>query len=93
MSEQSEDTIKVQVNEPVSFIGITYRSRNDLPKAHPSIGNKQFMKARKLDHTTQPTGSSAGWTMSFLGRSDGLSFFSQLAWASLPPLLFVFILR
>lgn len=39
MSEQSEDTIKVQVNEPVSFIGITYRSRNDLPKAHPSISN------------------------------------------------------
>lgn len=39
MTDQSKDTIKVQLSGQMNFIGVTHRSRNDLPKAHPSIGN------------------------------------------------------
>lgn len=33
MTDSSKDTIKLELNEPMSFTEVTYRSRKDLPKA------------------------------------------------------------
>lgn len=46
MADQSEDTTKVQLGEPMSFIGVTYRNAGErLP-----MGAETIKKKTKLSH-------------------------------------------
>jgi hypothetical protein len=59
-------TSVVQLGEPMSFIGVTYRSINDSQTAKPIPSWVTTQKAGNLEHAAQPWGSSTtGWIASF----------------------------
>lgn len=62
-TDQNLDTTQVQLGKSVNFIGVTYKSRNDLDscitKAHPSMVQE----------------NSTVWRISFPGGSVGLNLF------------------
>lgn len=79
-TDQSKDTIQVHLDEPMSYPGVTYGSRNvfktaSLPKATP--GWVISHKARDLEYTAESAGSSTGWRVSFPGP---LAVLNQAAW-------------
>lgn len=88
-TDQSTDTTRVELGEPMSFTVVTCRSRNDTqkklrPQSPPQRG-WQFVKARNMEHSAQPAVSSTGWRVSsgpgltwsepFPGSSAGLRIF------------------
>ena len=75
MTDQGTDTTQVQCGEPVSFIGVAFRNRNDSKTAAPL----RATPAGNIEHTAQPTGSSTGLRVSSLGASAGLHLF-QTGW-------------
>jgi hypothetical protein len=67
-----------QSMDTTSFIGATYRSRNDSKLAvslKPTPAWVTAQKAGHLEHTAQPGSRSMGWRLSFLGCSVDLSLF------------------
>ena len=86
--DQSMHTIKVQLAETVSFIGIIYRtmvcyyrSRNDSESAaHHSMGDSS--QARNSELTAEPVNSSRDGRASFPGTSADTSLFQEHGLAS-----------
>lgn len=85
VTDHSKATIKVQLWEPVRFMGIVYKNTGKesiteakmtqtaaLPKSPPT-------KTGNLEHTSQPASSSLGWRMFFQSSLVGLS----LTWSPL----------
>lgn len=57
MTDQSTDTTKLQFGEPMSFIGVTSRSRNNSKIAEPQIPHPAWVtvyKSGNVENTTQP---------------------------------------
>lgn len=90
MTGQGMDTNKVQLCEPVKFIGITYRNVSDellagakmmlihlCPQSLPQY-EWQLLKTGNLEHTVQPEGRSACWRELFLCCSAILTSFRKL---------------
>lgn len=86
MTDQSTDATKVQLDKPVSFIGVTYRNMGEgfltgaemtqtpcITKAHPSMND--ISQSLEPELTAQPAGSTAGWSESFPGAPDCLNLF------------------
>lgn len=74
-------------SEPMIFIGVTYRSRNDPKTAASAKSTPAWVDSSQSwvpEHTAQPAGSSPAWRVSFAGDSVDLSLFqvSQLISAS-----------
>lgn len=62
------DTTKVQLSEPLSFIGVTYRVRNNLKTAVSSKPTSPWMtthKAGNLEQPARPAGLPTHWRVSF----------------------------
>lgn len=99
--DQSLDTTEVQLGEPMSFTGVSfrnmrevaYRNRNgSLPR--PTQHDWQLTKAGKLEPMAQPAGSSTGW-VSFPSWTLVSTACRQLVWSqsllwSLSPLKVIF---
>lgn len=74
-TDQSTDTIQVHLDEPMSYAGVTYGSRNifktaSLPNATPTW---------VTSHKTGSSTGSTGWSVSFPGLLAVLNLF-QPAW-------------
>lgn len=89
---QSTDNPKIQVGDPVSSIGVTYRSRDvskktlALPKAHSSMGGKRLVKTRTLPslQAAQQVGVSradSAVALSFFQAAQMICFSRQLVWS------------
>lgn len=68
------------ISVPVSFIGVTNRSRivskiAALPKVHSSKGDRQLMKAGNLILNAEFMDNSTSWEVSFLGKTVCLILF------------------
>lgn len=72
----------------MSFIWLTYRSRDD-PKTAPSPKpNPGWVKAQKswdTENTEQPAGRLTGWTVSLPRASDGQTSSRHFCWPLLLP--------
>ena len=101
MTDQSTDTTKAPLGEPMGFLWVTHRSRNDSEAAASPKSTSVWVrahKARDLEHTAQPAFRSTGWTESFPRASVGLNRFHEayfcffqeacLVWKSEWPSLF-----
>lgn len=93
--EQSTDTTKVQFDEPIHFIGVTYCNTGEEFLTGVEMTERQLHhhqspawmtahKAGNLEHTAQPVGSPIGWRVYFPGGSVGLNLFqaAQLVFIS-----------
>jgi hypothetical protein len=100
ITDQSLDTIKVQLNEPTSFIGATNRNMGERlftgaemtqrQLCHQSQYGWQLTKAEKLEHTVQRAGNStsSGVLSRWLSWSEPLSS----SWTDLRVFLEVWLL-
>lgn len=99
MTDQTTDTTKVQLGEPMNFIGVTYQNtREELfteaevtprqlhHQGHPSMPDIA-QELGNLEHRAQPGGRYTGWRVAFTRASDlNLSWASQLVSVSSRPL-------
>ena len=70
------DTNSIQFGEPIGFIDITYRGRNDSKiavTAKPTTAGVRACKPGNQEHNAQPVGSLIGWAVCFPGGSAGLN--------------------
>lgn len=92
MAGQSTDNPKIQLGDPVSSIGVTYRSRDvskktlALPKAHSSMGGKRPVKTRTLPslQAAQQVGVSradSAVALSFFQAAQMICFSRPLVWS------------
>ena len=78
MTDQSTDTTKAPLGEPMGFLWVTHRSRNDSEAAASPKATPGWVRAHKdwdLEHTAQPAESTTSWRESFPRVSVGLNLF------------------
>lgn len=80
-TDQSRDTINIQLGQPVSLMGVTYRNRGDSktaasPDPLPPQHECKLTEAGSLKLTAPSADSSTCWSVSFPGGSVILSLLS-----------------
>lgn len=79
MTDQSTDSTEVQLDEPISLIGVSLKCMGEGLLRGPEMTQKAAVSpeptpasvtahsVENLEHTAQPAGSSAVWRVSFSG--------------------------